>query len=51
MRKKADPGKQKVYRLEKSLVDRLEKYSQEVGVFEKKVVTEALNTWLAMKGY
>lgn len=51
MRKKPEPGKQKVMRLDKTLTDRLEKYSQEVGVFEKKIVSEALNTWLAMKGY
>lgn len=51
MRKKPEPGKQKVMRLDKSLTDRLERYSKELGIFEVRVVSEALNAYLTVKGY
>lgn len=51
MRKKPEPGKQKVMRLEKKLCNRLEKYAAETGIFEVRAVSEALNSYLTVKGY
>lgn len=51
MRKKPEQGKQKVMRLEKTLTDRLERYSKEIGIYEVRVVSEALNAYLTVKGF
>jgi len=50
MRKKPTPVKQKVMRLEKTLVNRLEKFSEETGVPEVRIISDALNAYLTVKG-